>query len=81
VKPPFAFNTTMPWAAGAAMAAVRAGPSMSVSLASTPGALTTRGTSSAVAYASPTATGASFTGLTVMVTVAAFELLSPSLAV
>ena len=81
VKLPFAFIATVPWAAGVTTAAESDGPSMSVSLASTPGALTTSGASSAVPYESATATGASFTGLTVKVTVAAAELVSPSLAV
>ncbi len=51
---------------------------MSVSLASTS---TTTGTSSSVVACSSPATGASLTGVTVIVTVATFESVVPSLAV
>ena len=74
----------MPCAGPDTSAAVSASPSWSVSLPSTPGAATVSAVSSSVVYASPTATGAWFGGVTVMVTVAAgssVEVCSPLLAV
>ena len=57
-----------------------ASPSASLSLASTPGAATVNVVSSFVEATSSVATGASFTELTVIVTVATFESAEPSLA-
>ena len=48
-----------------------------MSLASTPGAVTFSGVSSLVEATSSIATGASFTALTVIVTVARFEVVGP----
>jgi hypothetical protein len=61
-------------------AAVRVALSMSESLASTPDGSTLSGVSSASVKASSVATGASFTGVTVRVTVATLESAWPSLA-
>ena len=60
--------------------AVRPSPSMSPSLPNTPGAVTFNVVFSLVLYESFTARGASFTAVTVMVTVATFESELPSLA-
>ncbi len=57
-----------------------ASPSTSESFASTPVARIVSDVSSFVLYESFTATGASFTGLTVIVTVAMFESAVPSFA-
>ena len=62
------------------IAAERASPSVSVSLPSTPGAVACSGVSSSVEATSSIATGASFTALTVIVTVTGFESAEPSLA-
>jgi hypothetical protein len=79
VKLPFDASVTMPFAAFAPSAAVSVVPaSTSVSL---PRTLPLTAVSSAVVTASFTATGASFTPVTVIVTVATFEMAVPSLAV
>jgi hypothetical protein len=76
---PFDPSVTVPLAAFVPSVAVSAAPvSTSVSLPST---LPLTGVSSVVEAVSLTATGASFTPVTVIVTVAAFEMAVPSVAV
>ena len=60
----------MPWAASSTSTADSGSASTSVSLPSTPGAATVSVVSSLVENASPVATGASFTAVTAMDTVA-----------
>jgi hypothetical protein len=75
VNEPFAFSVSVPCAGFADTTAVSAVPSASVSFARTPVPAIVRTASSATEYGpSFTATGASFTAVTVMLTVAVFEL-------
>ena len=78
MKLPSAFNARVPWLGPVTSTAVRLSPSMSVSLNSTPEAGIVRGVSSFAVKASSLATGASFTGLTVIVTVATADVAVPS---
>ena len=80
MKLPFAFSVTDPCAGLLTRIAVSASPSTSLSFASTPAAATFNAVSSLVLYASFAATGASFTAVTVMLTVAAAESTVPSFA-
>jgi hypothetical protein len=73
-----AFNTSVPCAGPLTRDADSALPSTSVSFASTPGAATLSGASSAVVKLSFAATGPSLTGTTVTATVAAAESVKPS---
>ena len=80
VHEPFALSVRVPWVGPLTRMAVRASPSTSLSLASTPGAATVSAVSSLVLEASSPATGASLTGVTVMRTVATSLFSTPSLA-
>ena len=80
VKLPLVLSVNAPCDGGETSAADSDWLSTSVSFSSTPGAPTVSVPSSATRYESSTAFGKSLTGFTVMVTVAVFELASPSLA-
>ena len=80
MKLPSELSVTVPLVGPLTRIAVNGSPSTSESLPNTPGAATVRAMSSSVAYASGAATGASFTGRTVSVTVTTFESAAPSFA-
>ena len=73
---PSAATVTVPWAGSVALAYVRGSPSTSLAVTESDSAV-----SSAVVGVALSATGASLTDVTVMVTVAAAESTVPSLAV
>ena len=80
VNEPLLASETVPRAGALTSEAVSGSPSTSMSLARTPGAGTVSVVSSAVAYESFDATGASLTLFTVIETVAMLLLRLPSLA-
>ena len=80
MKLPSALSVSVPWPGPVTRPAVNAPASTSVSLPNTPGAATLSGWSSVAVYASGSASGASLTALTVIVTVATFESVVPSFA-
>ena len=80
MKPPLQLSVSVPCTGPDTRTAVSDELSTSLSLPSTPGAATFSTVSSFVLKLSLAATGASFTGLTVMVTVAVFESSEPSFA-
>ncbi len=75
---PLAFSVRTPFAGWLTALAVNGLPSASRSLPKTAGAATVRGVSSIAVYVSLTATGASFTFVTVSVTVARSQAADPS---
>ncbi len=76
---PFASRLSVPFVGPVTTIAVIGSPSTSLSFVSTPGTKTVRVVFSLTPQASSTATGASFTASTVIVTVATFEPSGPSL--